>query len=66
MKFEQYLMEKLSIRDENDNEIEKRNLKFTKRNIEKIDDADVKEIDTGIKHAILKDSRGRLIFIDEV
>lgn len=61
------ISEALVISDEHGKK-ETRKLKFTKRNIEKIAshyDAKVQKIETDIKHATLKDNRGRLLFVDE-
>ena len=49
-------------------ELERRKLKFTKSNIQKIAneyDANIEEINTDSKTAKLRDSRARLIFIEE-
>jgi len=62
------LPESLVIRDEQDRVVGKKNLKFTKKNIEKVAyqyDAEVQKIEMDMKHATLKDNHGRLLFIDE-
>lgn len=67
MKLRDYLKEEtLSISNDKE-ELGTRNLKFTKRNIEKIAmewDAEIQKIETGIKHAMLKDHLGRILFVD--
>lgn len=58
----------LKIIDDKNNIIKTLNLKFTKRNIEKISnnyDSKIIKLELENKHAILKDNFGRLIFIDE-
>jgi len=64
MKLRQYLKEELIIRDEH-GEIERLKWTYNKKNINKIAynyDAEVQRYDSS--SATLKDSRGRLIFID--
>jgi hypothetical protein len=59
----------LRLIDEKNKVIEVLKLNFTKRNVDKIAsnyDATVDRFEPDTKHATLKDSRGRLIFIDEV
>ena len=67
MRLRDYLKEEtLEIADQN-GVLGTRNLKFTKKNIEKIAsewDATVQKIETGIKHAVLKDHLNRLLFVD--
>lgn len=65
MKLKQYLNEDIIIRDENDNEIETLKWVYNKRNVNKIAynyDATVQKYDSS--SATLKDSKGRLIFVE--
>ena len=67
MKLKEYMREETLVISDKEGEIDTRNLKFTKANINKIAnewDAEVKNIDTNIKHATLKDHLGRLLFVD--
>lgn len=66
--FKEIISEALDIYDDNNKKIETRKLKFTKRNIEKIAsdyDAIVNKIEIDIGFASLKDSKGRLIIIQQ-
>lgn len=66
-KIKESIIESLIIRDQNDKIIGKKNIKFTKKNIEKIAynyDAEIEKFEQDMNHAILKDSRGRLLFVD--
>jgi hypothetical protein len=59
----------LRLIDEKNKVIEVIKLQFTKRNVEKIAsnyDASIQKLEPDTKSATLKDSKGRLIFIDEV
>lgn len=69
MKLKKFLTESILAISDKDGELERRKLKFTKNNIKKIAshyDAAVQKIELDLKHAVLKDDRGRLLFVDEV
>ena len=67
MKFREYITEDRLEISSKQGTLETLNLKFTKKNIEKIAynyDAEIQKIEMDIKFATLKDNLGRLIFVE--